>query len=110
MEKAYSEGVVVIFVDPHGIRRPALVTQWHCGNDREAHISAQQRSVEVLAAQDPPIHTAVIEACCNLVWVSGDVKRKDTYGQQLIRESSVVHRASQPAHGNYWCWPDEMDG
>lgn len=34
-------------------------------------------------------------------------KRRDSYGQQLIRESSVVHKGSQPAHGNYWVWPDE---
>ena len=89
MEKEYRAGTTVIFVDPLGVRRQALVTQWHCSDNREEWLRLQQ------------------ETCCNLVWVTNDEKRRDTYGQQLIRESSVVHKSSQPAHGNYWCWPDE---
>jgi len=90
MERIYEAGVPVVYVDTHGVRRHALVTTWHCTSDRAAWLA-----------------TGAGETCCNLVWVSSDPKRTDSYGQQLIRESSVVHQGSQPAHGSYWLWPDE---
>jgi len=91
VEREYSPGVHVIFVDPHGIRRDALVTIWH------SYENSREKTLESYGQ----------ETCCNLVWVSGDEKRKDDYGRQICRESSVVHKGSQPAHGNYWLWPDE---
>ena len=45
--------------------------------------------------------------CCNLVFVSSDENRKDGYGRQTERESSVVHKSHQAAHGNYWHFPEE---
>jgi hypothetical protein len=45
---------------------------------------------------------------CNLIFVSGDPAKDDTYGRQIERETSVIHRSGQPAPGNYWCWPDEL--
>lgn len=45
--------------------------------------------------------------CANLVWVSSDESRKDDYGRQTERQTSLVHKSSMPAHGNYWRWPDE---
>ena len=107
VQRGYESGTPVIFVDPHGVRRHALVTIWHCTDDREAHVEAQRVSREIFAKQDPPVDVPITETCCNLVWISGDEKREDSYGRQLIRESSVVHKGSQPAHGNYWLWPDE---
>lgn len=38
----------------------------------------------------------------NLIYVSTNVEKSDTYGRQTERHSSVVHNASQPAHGMYW--------
>lgn len=109
MEQKYEAGVPVIFVDPHGVPRNALATTWHCQYpSRDAHMEAQRVSKASWANQDPPVDIPLMETCCNLVWVSTDVKRTDQYGQQLIRESSVVHKGSQPAHGNYWLWPSEM--
>jgi len=77
MERNYEFGAHIIFVDEHGVSRNALVTAWHG------------------------------ESCVNLVFVTGDVKRHDSYGAQIERHSSVVYEANQPAHGMYWCWPDE---
>lgn len=108
MEKKYEAGVPIIFVDPHGIHRNALVTIWHCTDDREAWMAAQQVNRDSWAKQEPPVQVPLNETCCNLVWVSSDAKRTDSYGQQIIRETSVVHKGSQPAHGNYWLWPDEV--
>lgn len=45
--------------------------------------------------------------CINLVYVSGDEARQDSCGRQVERSTSVVHKSSQPAHGNYWRMPDE---
>lgn len=74
------EGDVVTYVDPRGVPRPALVTAvWGASPDTE------DREVGV-----------------NLVFVSGDPERKDPYGRQVERETSVVHEDSQPAHGNFW--------
>jgi len=106
-QREYKSGVPVIFVDPHGIRRHALVTIWHCSDDRDAWLGAQLVNQENWAKQEPSVEIPFSETCCNLVWISGDEMRKDSYGRQLIRESSVVHKGSQPAHGNYWLWPDE---
>ncbi len=77
MERELEHGTHIIFVDEHGVSRDALVTAWHG------------------------------ESCCNLVFVTGDEKRSDSYGRQIERHSSVVHDANQPAHGMYWHWPDE---
>jgi len=48
------------------------------------------------------------EPGCNLIIVSDDEKRDDSFGRQSEHETSVVHKSNQPAHGNYWCWPDEV--
>lgn len=58
-------------------------------------------------------HGALITAvwsdtCINVVFVSGDPNKGDTYGRQIERETSVTH-ASCPgqAHGRYWRFEDE---
>ena len=38
----------------------------------------------------------------NLVYVSEDSNAQDQYGRQLVRETSIVHKRDQPAHGMYW--------
>ena len=45
----------------------------------------------------------------NLVHVSLDETKTDNagYGRQIERQSSVVHKSSQGAHGNYWRRVDE---
>lgn len=44
---------------------------------------------------------------CNVVIVHSDESREDSYGRQIDRYTSVVHRSEQPADGNFWRWPDE---
>lgn len=46
------------------------------------------------------------EPGCNLVFVSADGAKTDPYGRQIERETSVVHRSNQPAHGRFWDWPE----
>lgn len=45
--------------------------------------------------------------CINVLYVSGDVSKKDQYGRQIERESSVIHASDSSVHGRYWRWPDE---
>jgi hypothetical protein len=47
---------------------------------------------------------------CNLVYVTSDVTKKDPYGLQIERATSVVHLSMQPAQGRAWCLPEEWTG
>lgn len=69
-------GSTVIWYDPLGKPRSALVTAVH-GKPED----------------NPSI---------NIVVVNNDENQTDTYGRKVARETSVVHRANQSAHGNFW--------
>ncbi len=43
----------------------------------------------------------------NVVFVSGDPERQDSYGRQIERNTSTMHAAAAKVHGNYWRWPNE---
>jgi hypothetical protein len=62
----------VAYVDEFGVERAALVTN-------------------VFSA-----------TCVNLVLVSGDESQGDSYGRQIKRETSQVHKSIQTAPGRYW--------
>ena len=76
----------VIFTDQHGVPRPALLTAVH--GDAYLH-------------EGTTYYPSV-----NLVFVTSDSAKRDPYGLQIERESSVVHKGMQSAHGNYWSWPE----
>jgi hypothetical protein len=71
-------GDVLVYVDPHREEHNALVTAVHG------------------------------DKCVNLVYVSTDESKHDSYGRQIQRETSCVHRSLQQARGNFWRWPDEQ--
>lgn len=85
MEPKYEFNAFVIYVDTHGESHSALVTQWW-----------------------PNMGGMSGEPGCNLVYVSKDVNKRDPYGQQLERATSVCHMEKQSAPGNYWKWPTEL--
>lgn len=70
-------GEAVVYVDPVGVKHDGLVTN-----------------------QFGP-------TCANVLWVSGDESRTDSYGRQVERMSSCSHASVNPAWGNYWRFPDE---
>jgi hypothetical protein len=44
----------------------------------------------------------------NVVYVSSDLERKDQYGRQIVRHTSVMHKSTAGiVHGPVWRWPDE---
>lgn len=72
-------GTVVEYVDAHGIAHAAIVTaDWSTGNPDAAGKSL------------------------NVVYVTDDETMRDSYGRQIVRETSVVHESRQSAHGRYW--------
>lgn len=74
-------GTHVIYTDEFGKDHDALVTSSFGGDF-------------------PPEQHAI-----NLVYISDEEKETDPYGRQLKRQSSVVPKANQPAHGRYWRFP-----
>lgn len=84
MERKYEEGSHVIYVDSLGVRHEALVTVfWLYPNMTN-------------------------EPGCNLIYVSSDPLKKDTYGRQTEHATSIVHKSMQSAPAFYWIWPDEV--
>jgi hypothetical protein len=77
MTKAPVLGDTVIFHDPIGTPHPALVT----------------------AVWGP--------TCINVVFVSGDDQKRDSYGRQIERATSIPHKDSTSVHGFYFRFEDE---
>jgi hypothetical protein len=72
----------IVFVDTHRNHRPALVT----------HVWGQETYPS--GGAGPTI---------NLVTISDDPKRDDTYGRQRENQTSVTHWKNQQVAGGY-CW------
>ena len=92
----------------------------NAGNAAQAvEIGQHVLYVDALSKPRPAILTAVwrhpeyqrlaLIPGVNLVVVSDDPSKDDTYGRQIERFTSVVHRANQPSPGWYWCLPSEYD-
>ena len=77
MERNPKMGEAVVYVDPVGQAHPAIVTQ------------------------------PWSKDCVNVAFVTRDDKRRDPYGQQIERSTSLMHQSVVPVHGNYWRYVDE---
>jgi hypothetical protein len=69
-------GDVVIYVDEVGVEHDALVTQYWGGSQPNGAL--------------------------NCVYVTSDEDKRDPYGRQLERASSVSRQSEHTAHGRYW--------
>ena len=83
-------GELVWYVDHHGNQRQAFLTAIH------GDASYKEDDDELVWA--PSV---------NVVLVSLDSDKTDSYGRQIERDSSVPHATAQPAMGNYWHYTDE---
>jgi N-acetyl-anhydromuramyl-L-alanine amidase AmpD len=45
--------------------------------------------------------------CINIIFISSDETRTDSFGRQIERRSSCCHKTMVQAHGNYWRFTDE---
>lgn len=77
-------GQHVIYVDPRGRERSALVTAVHAKEWHQAHGT---------------------EVGVNVAFIADEDAQRDDYGRKVHRETSVVHQSVQPASGNYWKLP-----
>lgn len=76
--------------------------------ERMPQVSDPVVYVDPVAVQHAALITAVWgKTCVNVVVVSRDTNRRDSYGQQIERVTSCVHKTMNEAHGNYWRFPDE---
>lgn len=71
-------GAAVVFSDEFSVEHDALITAIHGEYGPESKPSI------------------------NLCYVSKDSARSDTYGRQIMRNSSVPHRSNQSARGMFW--------
>jgi len=94
-------GQQVVYHDSRSRPMAALVTAiWGWSSEDDEYDGGEgAKSILVGGKYDTP--------CVNLVWVSIDRERQDSYGRQIERETSVVHASDQSAHGNYWRFMDE---
>jgi hypothetical protein len=46
--------------------------------------------------------------CINVVIVSGDETKQDSYGRQTERRTSCQHKSLSTVHGYYWRYVDEQ--
>lgn len=86
----YKVGAPVVYVNQYGRPQNALVLIWWNGGVPASQFRASNG-----------------EPGCNLVLVSEDETKNDPCGRQIERETSVVHKSRQSAHGRYWRWPEE---
>ena len=93
-ERQYRLGEHVIYFDEFGRPHDALLTAVH-GERTEVDYEGAIRKIE--------------EPCVNLLFLSPDKARKDTYGRQIERRSSCMHTTYNSAWGNSFCLPKEKD-
>lgn len=102
MERQYKTGQHVIYVDQFGKPHDAIVTIWWDNYRKQRHAQTPEgyfTTVDNNGADMPG---------CNVVFVTSDEMKRDSYGYQIERETSVVHKSNQAAHGRYWCFPEEL--
>lgn len=76
-------GDSVTYVDEHSALHDALITAIH------------NRTGVIETKED--------ELCCiNVVYITSDGSKRDPYGQQVERASSVQGQSAHTAHGRYW--------
>lgn len=70
---------------------------------KEVHVGDVVIWVDPVAGQHNALVTAVwSQNCINVVIVSTDKNREDSYGRQIERETSVCHKSQTTVHGRYF--------
>jgi hypothetical protein len=87
--KTLKIGDAVKFVDPHGVERDALVTNCWGGTGGQLEYD-----------ESKPVNS-----CINVVYVTEDANKTDSYGRQTEHETSVSHKSATLAPGRYWHQP-----
>lgn len=87
----------VIFFDQFGMPHDALLTAvWGESSVREY-------------TQDGKTVKEDYYPSVNVLLISPDERREDSYGRQVERQTSVVHSNDQCAWGNFYCFPEQKE-
>lgn len=87
----------VIFFDQFGMPHDALLTAvWGDVGVRKYTVNEQP----VVEDFYPSV---------NVLLISPDERREDSYGRQIERQTSVVHSNDQSAWGNFYCFPEQKE-
>ena len=97
-ERQPQVGEPVIFFDSVGMRHNALLTSVH-----------GERTITTIKEEGKePVDKEWVPSV-NLLVISPDKQRTDTWGRQIERFSSVGHFREYGTWGNIWCFSDELD-
>ena len=76
---------------------------------REVHVGDVVVYHNPVAVAFKALVTAVWSSVCiNVVIVSGDAAKTDSYGRQIERVTSLSWGGNMTVHGNYWRFEDEV--
>lgn len=107
-------GDPVMYTDQYGKPHCALVTAVHGFNSVEdrnenhkkqweqAKEAGQSWATDEWLERNLNPNLPLMIPSINLVYVEGDVDKTDSYGRQIVRQTSVTHRTNQSAHGRFW--------
>lgn len=78
-------GDAVVYVDEVSVPHTALITAiWNATGSIDLDVDSDHK------------------ACINVLYVSSDADKRDPYGRQIERASSVQGKSEHSAHGRYW--------
>lgn len=113
MDRAFKKGCHVIYFDEHRQPHDAIVTNWfHGGSDGQTEAALIKLAEERQAQFPPEKRTSFWRPCCNVVYVTSDKTKQDSYGDQIERSTSTQYGRQTgmiPFVGRCWCWPDEVE-
>ena len=92
-------GEAVIFFDQFGIEHHALLT----------NVFGERRITKFKEHGTETLIEQVTNPCVNVLMVSPDTKREDSYGRQIERQTSCSHFSSSSAWGMFYCLPEEIE-
>lgn len=98
-------GDIVRYFDEFGKDHAALVTAVH-GKFYETDVYTQEECDEMSKQYNSDYSGLVGKPhtvpSLNVVCITKDEDKTDSYGRQIFRPTSVVHRSSQAAAGRFW--------
>lgn len=92
-------GEAVIFFDQFGMEHHALLT----------NVFGERRITTFKEEGAETVTEQVSNPCVNILMVSPDPKREDSYGRQIERQTSCSHFSTSSAWGMFYCLPEEIE-
>jgi hypothetical protein len=111
MERAFKIGCHVVYFDSYRQPHDAIVTNWfHGGADGQTFAEFKEKH-DAQNKTNSEYKNPLWLPCCNLLFVSDDKTKTDSYGRQTEHQTSVGYgrQGMTPFLGCCWAWPDERE-